>query len=153
MKGTRFVSTPAAETTSRGSSKLMDKVLITDAALESLIVHACLSVEGVESMWKGLKEHFPCWDRGGHEPHGVNITRSGLELTLEVFLVGRFGMDLRKLAGSVRGAVAKEVEASTPYRRRASLTHGDDSGSSEPPALARDSAAGPVQSGAGQRLV
>ncbi|WP_165846222.1 Asp23/Gls24 family envelope stress response protein [Candidatus Cryosericum odellii] len=93
----------------------MDKVLITDAALESLIVHACLSVEGVESMWKGLKEHFPCWDRGGHEPHGVSITRSGLELTLDVFLVGRFGTDLRKLAGSVRGAVAKEVEASTPY--------------------------------------
>ncbi len=35
----------------------MDKVLITDAALESLIVHACLSIDGVESMWKGLKEH------------------------------------------------------------------------------------------------
>jgi uncharacterized alkaline shock family protein YloU len=93
----------------------MDKVLITDAALESLIVHACLSVDGVESMWKGLKEHFPFWDREGHEPYGVSITRSGLELTLDVFLVGRFGTDLRKLADSVRGAVAKEVEASTPY--------------------------------------
>lgn len=94
----------------------MDKVLITDAALESLIVHACLSVDGVESMWKGLKEHFPFWDREGREPHGVSITRGGLELTLDVFIVGRFGADLRKLAGSVRSAVAKEVEASTPYR-------------------------------------
>lgn len=93
----------------------MDKVLITDAALESLIVHACLSVEGVKTMWKGLKEHFPFWDREGREPHGVNIVRSGLELTLDVFIVGQFGIDLRRLAGSVRGAVAKEVEASTPY--------------------------------------
>jgi uncharacterized alkaline shock family protein YloU len=93
----------------------MDKVLITDAALESLVVHACLSVDGVESMWKGLKEHFPFWDREGREPHGVSITRGGLELTLDVFIVGRFGADLRKLAGSVRSAVAKEVEASTPY--------------------------------------
>ena len=93
----------------------MDKVLITDAALESLIVHACLSTEGVESMWKGLKERFPFWDREGYEPHGVSIARNGLELTLDVFIVARFGSDLRKLAGSVRSAGAKEVEASTPY--------------------------------------
>lgn len=93
----------------------MGKVLITDAALESLIVHACCSVEGVESMWKGLKEHFPFWDREGREPHGVGIMRSGLVLSVDVFIVGRFGTDLRKLSGSVRSAVAKEVEASTPY--------------------------------------
>ena len=93
----------------------MDTVLITDAALESLIVHACLSVDGVDSMWKGLKEHLPFWDREGHQPHGVNITRDGLELTLDVFLVAKFGTDLRKQAASVRSAVAKEVEASTPY--------------------------------------
>ncbi|HWQ21680.1 MAG TPA: Asp23/Gls24 family envelope stress response protein [Clostridia bacterium] len=93
----------------------MDKVLITDAALESLIVHACLSTEGVESMWKGLKEHFPFWDREGREPHGVSITRNGLELTLDVFIVVKLGADLRKFATSVRCAIAKEVEASTPY--------------------------------------
>ncbi|MFZ2413344.1 MAG: Asp23/Gls24 family envelope stress response protein [Candidatus Cryosericum sp.] len=93
----------------------MDKVLITDTALESLIVHACLSTDGVESMWKGLKEHLPFWDREGYEPHGVSISRGGLELTLDVFIVARFGADLRKLAGSVQNAVAKEVEASTPY--------------------------------------
>jgi uncharacterized alkaline shock family protein YloU len=93
----------------------MGKVLITDAALESLVVHACLSVDGVDSMWKGLKEHLPFWDREGHEPHGVSITRNALELSLDVFIDARFGTDLRKLAGAVRGAVAKEVEASTPY--------------------------------------
>ena len=93
----------------------MDTVLITDAALESLIVHACLSVDGVDSMWKGLKEHLPFWDREGHEPHGVNIMRDGLQLTLDVFLVAKLGTDLRKQAASIRSAVAKEVEASTPY--------------------------------------
>ncbi len=101
----------------------MDKVLITDAALESLVVHACLSVDGVESMWKGLKEHFPFWDREGSEPHGVSITRSGLELSLDVFIAARYGTDLRKLAGSVRSAVAKEVEASTPYHIREVNVH------------------------------
>ncbi len=45
----------------------------------------------------------------------MSITRSGLELTLDVFIVAHYGTDLRKLAGSVRSAVAKEVEASTPY--------------------------------------
>ncbi len=93
----------------------MGKVLITDAALESLVVHACLSVEGVDSMWKGLKERFPFWDREGHEPHGVSITRNVLELSLDVFIDARFGTDLRKLADAVRSAVAKELEASTPY--------------------------------------
>jgi len=93
----------------------MDKVVITDLALESLIVHACLSTEGVVSMWKGLKEHLPFWDREGVQPHGVAIGRNGLELTLEVYVVARFGTDLRKLAAGIRGAVAKEVEASTPY--------------------------------------
>lgn len=93
----------------------MGKVLITDAALESLVVHACLSVEGVDSMWKGLKERLPFWDREGHEPHGVSVTRDGLRLSLDVFIDARFGTDLRKLAGAVRSAVAREVEASTPY--------------------------------------
>ncbi|MCE5193753.1 MAG: Asp23/Gls24 family envelope stress response protein [Candidatus Cryosericum sp.] len=93
----------------------MSKVLITDAALESLVVHACLSVEGVDSMWKGLKEHLPFWDREGHDPHGVSITRNARELSLDVFIDARFGTDLRKLAAAVRRAVAKEVEASTPY--------------------------------------
>jgi len=93
----------------------MDTVLITDAALESLIVHACLSVDGVDSMWKGLKERLPFWDREGHEPHGVNITRDNLQLTLDVYLVAKFGTDLRKQAASIRSAVVKEVEASTPY--------------------------------------
>ncbi len=93
----------------------MDKVLITDAALESLVVHACLSTDGVDSMWKGLKERLPFWDREGHEPHGISIVRDNLELTLDVFLVAKFGTDLRKLAASIQNAVAKEVEASTPY--------------------------------------
>src|SRR5450756_765895 len=85
------------------------------SAASDVYKRQCLSIDGVESMWKGLKEHFAFWDREGYEPHGVSITRSGLELTLDVFIAGRFGMDLRKLAGSVRSAVAKEVEASTPY--------------------------------------
>ncbi len=93
----------------------MDTVLITDAALESLIVHACMSVDGIDSMWKGLKEHLPFWDREGHEPHGVGISRDGRELTLDVFVVAKYGMDLRKLASGLRTAVASEVEASTPY--------------------------------------
>lgn len=93
----------------------MDKVVITDPALESLIVHACLSTEGVVSMWKGLKEHLPFWDREGVQPHGVAIDRNGLELLLDVYIAARFGTDLRKLAAGVREAVAKEVEASTPY--------------------------------------
>ncbi len=93
----------------------MDRVLITDAALESLIVHACLSVDGVDSMWKGLKEHLPFWDREGHEPHGISIARDGLELTLDIFVVAKFETDLRKLAADLRSAVGKEVGASTPY--------------------------------------
>ncbi len=93
----------------------MDKVLITDAALESLIVHACLATDGVDSMWKGLKEHLFFCDREGHEPHGISIARDELELSLDVYVVARFGADLRKVAAGVRTSVAREVEASTPY--------------------------------------
>ncbi len=93
----------------------MDKVLITDGALESLIVHACQSTDGVDSMWKGLKEHLPFWDREGCEPHGIGIARNGLELSLDIYVVARFGADLRKLGVGLRTAVAREVEASTPY--------------------------------------
>jgi uncharacterized alkaline shock family protein YloU len=93
----------------------MDRVLITDVALESLIVHACMSVDGIGSMWKGLKERLPFWDREGVQPHGVNIVRDGLDLTLDVYVTANFGTDLRRMAGTLRAAIVKEVEASTPY--------------------------------------
>jgi uncharacterized alkaline shock family protein YloU len=101
----------------------MDKVVITDPALESLIVHACLSTDGVVSMWKGLKQQLPFLDREGVQPHGVAIGHNALELTLDVYIAARFGSDLRKLAAGVREAVAKEVEASTPYHVREVNVH------------------------------
>jgi uncharacterized alkaline shock family protein YloU len=93
----------------------MSKIIISDEAIESIIVNAVMSVEGVLGTWKGVEEYVPCLREDSKEPHGVEFSVDDNVLKATIFLIARYGVNIKKLGEEVQREVKSQIESLTPF--------------------------------------
>ncbi len=94
----------------------MSRVIITDEAIESIILNATLSVDGVYDTWRGIEEYIPYLNKDKKHPHGIDFVVKNGVLSANVFITVKYGFDLRKIGAEVRKNIKMQVESMTPFK-------------------------------------
>ncbi|MCD6426982.1 MAG: Asp23/Gls24 family envelope stress response protein [Caldisericaceae bacterium] len=94
----------------------MSEVIITDEAIESIILNATLSVDGVFDTWRGIEEYIPYVNKDKKRPHGVDFVIQNNILSANVFIVAKYGYDLRKIGAEVQKNIKLRIETMTPFK-------------------------------------
>ncbi len=93
----------------------MSKIIITDEAIESMILNATLSVDGVWDTWRGIEEYIPYVNKDKKHPHGIDfVVRNGI-LNVNVFVTVKYGYDLRKIGAEIQKNIKIQLENMTPF--------------------------------------
>jgi uncharacterized alkaline shock family protein YloU len=94
----------------------MGKVIITDDAIESIILNATLSVEGVADTWRGIEEYIPYLNKDKKHTHGIDFVLENGIVSANVFVIAKYDFDLRKLGKEIQQNVKSQVESMTPFK-------------------------------------
>lgn len=94
----------------------MSKIIISDYAIESIVANAVFSVDGVASLWRGLKEFSCRLRKEKSSPHGIELFENNGKLEIKVYLIGKYGYNLKEVGKSVQSAVREQVESLTPFK-------------------------------------
>lgn len=94
----------------------MSKIIISDYAIESIVANAALSVEGVADLWRGLKEYVSVIRKGDRNPHGIEFSEKNNALSFKIYLVGKYGYNLKEVGNTVQDSVKSQVESLTPFK-------------------------------------
>jgi uncharacterized alkaline shock family protein YloU len=94
----------------------MSKVIITDDAIESIILNATLSVEGVADTWRGIEEYIPYLNKDKKHTHGIDFVLENGIVSANVFVIAKYDFDLRKLGKEIQQNVKSQVESMTPFK-------------------------------------
>ncbi len=94
----------------------MSKIIISDEAIEAIILNATLSVNGVLDTWKGMEEYLPYFNKDKKHLHGIDFVIDGNVLKVNIFIIVKYGIDLKKLGEEIEKKVKEQVENMTPYR-------------------------------------
>jgi uncharacterized alkaline shock family protein YloU len=93
----------------------MSKIIISNEAIESIIVNAVTGVEGVLGTWKGAEEYVPYLKVDSKGSHGIEFSIDDSVLTATVFLIAKYGVNLRELGKEVQREVKSQIESITPF--------------------------------------
>ncbi len=94
----------------------MNKFIISNEAIESIILNATLGVEGVYDGWKGLEEHLPYLKQDKKHSHGIDFIIKGETMEINIYVIAKYNYDLKKLGEQIQQRVKAEVELMTPYK-------------------------------------
>jgi len=94
----------------------MNKIIITDEAIETTILNATLSVDGVLDSWKGMEEYIPYFNRDKKHPHGIDFILKKDAIKVNIFVTVAYGADLRKVGKEIQDKVKAQIENMTPYK-------------------------------------
>ncbi len=94
----------------------MSKIVISDEAIESIILNAVVTVEGVIDVWKGMKEYIPHLKNDKESPHGVEFSVENNSLKVTVFVIARYGTNLKQIGEDIQKQVKLQVENITPFK-------------------------------------
>ena len=96
---------------------MMENMIIKDEAIESIILNSILGVEGVIDTWKGIEEYIPYLNTDKKHPHGIDfvITKDNV-ISMNVFLIVKYGFDLRKIGKEVQENIKNQLENITPFK-------------------------------------
>jgi uncharacterized alkaline shock family protein YloU len=92
----------------------MSRIILSNEAIESIIVNGVLSVEGILDTWKGLKEYCPLLKKE-KGPHGVEFKVEGEEISITIYLIAKYGYSLKEVGKEAQKAVKDRVENLTPF--------------------------------------
>ncbi|MGB9694406.1 MAG: Asp23/Gls24 family envelope stress response protein [Caldisericaceae bacterium] len=93
----------------------MNKIVISNEAIESIIVNAVTQVDGVLSTWKGAEEYVPYLKNDTRRPHGVEFSIDENVISITVFLVAKYGTNVKELGKEVQREVKSQIENITPF--------------------------------------
>jgi len=94
----------------------MSKIIISDEAIEAIILNATLSVDGVLDTWKGMEEYLPYFNKDKKHLHGIDFVIDKDILKVNIFVIVKYGIDLKKLGEEVQKKVKEQIENMTPYK-------------------------------------
>ncbi|MEA3314207.1 MAG: Asp23/Gls24 family envelope stress response protein [Caldisericota bacterium] len=94
----------------------MSKIIITDEAIEAIILNATLSVDGVLDSWKGMEEYIPYLNKDKKHSHGIDFVLEKDVIKVNIFITVAYGVDLRKVGKEVMDKVKAQIENMTPYK-------------------------------------
>jgi len=94
----------------------MSKIIISDEAIEAIILNATLSVNGVLDTWKGMEEYLPYLNKDKKHLHGVDFVIDEDVLKVNIFVIVKYGINLKKLGEEVQKKVKEQIENMTPYK-------------------------------------
>ena len=94
----------------------MDTIIIKDEAIEAIILNATLGVEGVEDTWKGIEEFIPYLSKDKKHPHGIDFVVADGIISMNIFLIAKYGFDLREVGKDVQKNVKTQIETMTPFK-------------------------------------
>ncbi len=94
----------------------MSKIVITDEAIESIILNATLSVDGVWDTWRGIEEYIPYINKDKTHPHGIDFLIRNNVLSVNVFVAVKYGYDLRKVGAEIQKNIKLQLENMTPFK-------------------------------------
>ncbi len=94
----------------------MSKIIITDEAIETTILNATLSVDGVLDSWKGMEEYIPYFNKDKKHSHGIDFILKKDVIKVNIFVTVAYGADLRKVGKAIQDKVKAQIENMTPYK-------------------------------------
>jgi len=95
---------------------MMGKVVITDDAIESIILNATLAVEGVVDTWRGIEEYIPYLNKDKRHTHGIDFVLQNGVVSANVFVIAKYNFDLKKIGKDIQTNVKSQVESMTPFK-------------------------------------
>ncbi len=104
----------------------MSKIIITDEAIEAIILNATLSVDGVSDSWKGMEEYIPYFNKDKKHLHGIDFIIEKDEIKVNIFITAVYGADLRKVGKDIQDKVKAQIENMTPYKLSAIVVFIED---------------------------
>ncbi len=93
----------------------MSKIIISDEAIESIILNAILGVEGVADTWKGFEEYIPYLKKDRQHPHGIDFLLVDNELKVNVFVIVEYDYSLKKIGEEIQNQIKAQIESMTPF--------------------------------------
>lgn len=93
----------------------MNKIIISDEAIESIILNATLGVEGVVDTWKGFEEYIPYFRKDRQHPHGIDFLLTDSEIKVNVFVIVKYNFNLKKIGEEIQKQVKSQIESMTSY--------------------------------------
>jgi len=93
----------------------MSKVIISEEAIESMILNATLGVEGVLDTWKGFEEYIPYMNKDRQHPHGIDFILADNKLTINVFVIVKYDYNLKKIGEEIQNQIKSQIESMTPF--------------------------------------
>ena len=94
----------------------MSKIIISDEAIEAIILNATLTVNGVLDTWKGMEEYIPYFNKDKRHLHGIDFIIEKDVLKTNIFVIVKYGTDLKKIGEKVQKKVKEQIENMTPYK-------------------------------------
>lgn len=94
----------------------MSKIIISNEAIESIISEAALSVDGILGTWKGIREYTPLCKEEQKAPHGIEFEFSNGFISIKVYLIAKYGYNIRELGILVQKAIKGQIENLTPFK-------------------------------------
>jgi len=93
----------------------MSKIIISEEAIESMILNATLGVEGVLDTWKGFEEYTPYMNKDKQHPHGIDFLLEDNKIKVNVFVIAKYDHDLKKIGKEIQNQIKSQIESMTPY--------------------------------------
>ncbi len=95
----------------------MNNIIIKDEAIESIVLNATLTVEGVVDTWRGIEEYIPYLNKDKKRPHGIDfVITDDHTINMNVFIIVKYGFDFREIGKEVQENVQKQIESMTPFK-------------------------------------